>query len=219
MERNSEAVKRKRRYDSSGRQAQARQSRLAVLDIAERFFLEQGYAPTTIAAIAEAAAVSAETIYKTFGGKPGLVRAIRDRRLTGGGTPSAEQRSNRMRMSEPNPRIIIDNWGKLTAEVAPTIWPILALIRDAAATDPDLGGLLDDLDQERHRRMEVNARHLYESGHIRSDVSLEEATDVLWTYSSPELYELLVLRRKWTPERYGRFVAGSIQAALLPPAE
>jgi hypothetical protein len=67
--------------------------------------------------------------------------------------------------------------------------------------------------------MEVNARHLYESGHIRSDVSLEEATDVLWTYSSPELYELLVLRQKWTPERYGRFVAGSIQAALLPPAE
>jgi hypothetical protein len=41
------------------------------------------------------------------------------------------------------------------------------------------------------------------------------AADVMWTYSSPELYELLVLRRKWTPARYGRFVADAMIAELL----
>jgi hypothetical protein len=39
---------------------------------------------------------------------------------------------------------------------------------------------------------------------------------VLWTYSSPELYELLVIRRGWSVERYGRFIADSMIAALLP---
>jgi hypothetical protein len=41
------------------------------------------------------------------------------------------------------------------------------------------------------------------------------AADILWTYSSPELYELLVLRRGWSAERYGRYVADAMINALL----
>jgi len=48
--------------------------------------------------------------------------------------------------------------------------------------------------------------------------TLEQARDVLWTCSSPELYDLLVLRRGWSLERYGRFIADSMIAALLPEA-
>jgi hypothetical protein len=46
---------------------------------------------------------------------------------------------------------------------------------------------------------------------------IQETTYVLWTYSSQELFELLVLRRGWSPERFGGFVANGISAALLPP--
>jgi hypothetical protein len=45
---------------------------------------------------------------------------------------------------------------------------------------------------------------------------VEEARDLLWTCNSPETYDLLVLQRGWTPERYGRWVADSLIAALLP---
>ena len=69
-------VKPKRRYDSPRRAEQARQTRVEVLDAARRLFLHDGFAVTTIAAIAAEARVSVETIYKMFGGKPGLVRAI-----------------------------------------------------------------------------------------------------------------------------------------------
>jgi len=41
---------------------------------------------------------------------------------------------------------------------------------------------------------------------------------VLWTYSAPELYELLVMRCGWNLTRYGRFLAESIAAALLSEA-
>ena len=72
-------VKRPRRYDSSGRQEQARKSREAVLQAAQREFLARGYARTTVATVARKAKVSVETIYKAFGGKPGLVRALVER--------------------------------------------------------------------------------------------------------------------------------------------
>jgi hypothetical protein len=38
----------------------------------------------------------------------------------------------------------------------------------------------------------------------------------MWTYSSPELYELLVLRRGWTADRYGQFIGQALINALLP---
>jgi hypothetical protein len=39
----------------------------------------------------------------------------------------------------------------------------------------------------------------------------------LWAYTAPELYELLVGKRGWTPERFGTFVAEALIAALLRP--
>ena len=94
----------KRRYNSSGRQAQARRNRQAILDAAQRQFLEGGYAATTIAAIAAEAGVSVETIYKAFGGKPGLVGAIYERGLTGREAVPAFQRADAMRERETDPR-------------------------------------------------------------------------------------------------------------------
>jgi hypothetical protein len=64
--------------------------------------------------------------------------------------------------------------------------------------------------------MTINARGLFEAGHLRAGITPDEAADILWTYSSPELYELLVIRRAWSAERYGRFVAQALIAALLP---
>src|SRR6266498_2613211 len=100
MERIMANVKPKRRYNSSGRQAQARRNREAILDAAQRQFLEGGYAATTIAAIAGEAGVSVETIYKAFGAKPGLFRAIYQRGLTGREPIPAIQCSDAMRERE-----------------------------------------------------------------------------------------------------------------------
>jgi len=43
--------------------------------------------------------------------------------------------------------------------------------------------------------MTVNARALNQAGHLRAGLTVAQAADILWTYSSPELYELLALRR------------------------
>src|SRR4051794_28535108 len=118
-----------RRYDRTGRQDQARQRQQAVLDAAESLFFELGYAATTVAGIAAASGVSPETVYKYFGGKTGLVRALRGRALQGLGDVPAEQRSDRLR-DLADPRAIVRGWAQLAAEVAPKVAPILLLVRD-----------------------------------------------------------------------------------------
>jgi AcrR family transcriptional regulator len=208
--------KRSRAYDSRGRQAQASRNRDAILDIARAGFLASGYAATTMASIADEAGLSVDTVHKAFGGKAGLVRAIYERSLAGEGPIAAPQRSDDMQAAEHDPRAIVAHWGTLTTEVAPLVAPIHLLIRDAATTDPEMAALLRDSDSHRRERMRHNARTLADRGHLLPGVTLADATDVMWTYSSPELYELLVIRCGWNLARYGRFLAESITAALLP---
>ncbi len=216
MEQKSSAVNTRRRYDSSGRRERARQTRDHITDVAKELFLSGGYADTTVAAIAAAAHVSVETIYKGFGGKPGLVRAIIDKALAGEGPVPAEQRSDHIRDTEPDPRRILAAWGGFTAELAPRVVPIILLARDAAAGDPEVAAVLDQISAARLERMTVNARGLASAGHLRPGITVDQAADIMWAYSSPELYELLVLRRRWTAELYGQFIAQALIDTLLP---
>lgn len=188
---------------------------MAVLDTARALLLANGYGATTIASIAAAADVSVETLYKAFGNKAGLVRAIWDRALAGDDLIPTEQRSDEMRRLEADPRKVIRRWGVFATEVMPRVAPVLLLVAAAAATDPELK-LMKDMDDTRRTRMADNARHLFEGGHLRPGITLEQARDVLWIYSAPELYDLIVLRQAWPLEDYGRFVGEAMIAALLP---
>lgn len=209
------ATKGTRPYDSRGRQAQARRTRDAILDIARRRFLADGYSATTMASIADEAGVAVDTVHKAFRGKAGLARAIYERGLAGQGPTPAPQRSDEMQRAEHDPRAIVHRWGMLSTEVAPLVAPIHLLIREAAATDPDMATLLADSDRARRERMRGNAQTLAQRGYLRGGLTAEDATDVLWTYSSPELYELLVLRCGWDLTRYGQFLGDAITSALL----
>ena len=208
-------VNERRAYDSTRRRERSRSAHKALLDAALTRFLEDGYSATTIDSIAMDASVSAATIYKTYASKAGLVRALCERALGGTGPVPAEQRSDILQANEPDPVKIIQGWGRLTAEVAPRIAPLLLLLRDAAGGDPTAKSLLTELDQARLTRMTHNARTLVRGGHTRPGIRLADASDILWTYSSPELYDLLVRRRHWTLRKYSAFITEAIKRALL----
>jgi AcrR family transcriptional regulator len=219
MERNVVEVKTKRRYDASRRRAQAAETQRTILDVARREFLEHGYATTTVSRIADEAGTSVETVYKAFGGKSGLVRALWERGLGGRGPVPAPERSDLLSSSETDPVRVLRGWGTFTTEVAPEVAPILLLVRGAAATDPDMAALLAEAEAQRRERMRHNARRLQQRGWLRPGVGLARATDILWTYSSAELYDLLVVRSGWPIKRYGEFIGDALVAALLPQPE
>jgi hypothetical protein len=61
------------------------------------------------------------------------------------------------------------------------------------------------------------ARTLAGKTQLRQGLSVEEAAEIMWAYSSPELYGLMVIGRGWSPERYGEFVGQALVDALLGP--
>jgi AcrR family transcriptional regulator len=217
MERIMADVKATRRYDSSRRAVQARENRAAVLVAARELFLSGGFAATTVAAIATRAGVSVETVYKGFGGKPGLVRALCEEAFAGDGPVPPQVCSDLLQATEVDARTIIRGFGTLSTEVAPRVAPIQLLARDAAATDPEMAALYTEMQDQRLERMTQNAQNLAAAGHLRDDITVEHAGQVMWTYSSSEVYELLVRRRGWPLERFGAFIADALIAALLPP--
>ena len=214
----AEDVKPRRRYDASGRRELARRSRRKVLDAARGRFLDAGYAGTTLAAIAAEAGVSVETIYKAFGNKPGLLKAVFDVAVVGGDqpVPLLQRDFVRRNMAEPDPRRKLAAYADHLAELQPRAAPVQLLARSAAATDEEIEAVWRQMREERLAGMTAFARHLDEEGHLRVGVPMEEARDVLWTYNSPDLYELLVLQRGWSPARYARWVEAALVAALLP---
>lgn len=104
----------------------------------------------------------------------------------------------------------------LTAEVAAGLTPIRLLLRAAASTDPDMATLLQQIENQRLERMRHHAEFLTQRGHLRPDVTLAEATDILWACSSTEFYELLVLQRNWPLPRFAQFITDFMTTGLLP---
>ncbi len=206
-----------RRYDATRRREQARHIRQTIINAARHRFLQDGYTGTTIASIAAEAGASVDTIYKSFGGKAGLVRAMCEDALNGVGPVPAEQRSDAMQAAESDPARMLRHLGTLTTEIAPRIAPLLLLLATAAEGDPTLAELLIDLETARLTRMTQVARNLANKTQLRAGRSLEEAAEIMWAYSSPELFRLLVLNRGWPPERYGEFVGESLVDSLLGP--
>ena len=59
------------------------------MDAARDLFLGQGYAATTMPAIAEAAGVAVDTVYASVGPKPVLMRLLVESAISGEATPVA----------------------------------------------------------------------------------------------------------------------------------
>lgn len=207
----------RRRYDASGRRARAQQTRGEIAEAARRLFEDRGYAATTIAQVAREANVSPETIYKAFGSKAALLTTAVTAAIRGDteAPPLRERPVIDTIRDEQDPRRQLDLYARLLTEVNPRLAPLVRVMREAALLDPEIATALAQLKTNRLEGMGEFAALLAARGALRPGVSKQQATDALWTLNSPELYELLVDERSWSPRRYGRWIAQQLSAALL----
>jgi AcrR family transcriptional regulator len=210
----------KRSYDATSRRERARHRRHDVVLAAQELFDTDGFQATTISAIARRAGVSAESIYKGFGTKAALAKAVFDFVIAGDDdpVPIAERPEQQAIRDEPDVR------QKIRAYVAGLVVRqtrsarVQILIRDGRHSDETLRETWQTLLDERLTGMTMFGRHLLETGDLRPGITLDEVADVLWTYISVELYELLVLQRGWTAQRYGDHLATAVTAAICGPS-
>ena len=185
---------------------------------ASEMFDSRGFTRTTVAAIATEAGVSSEMIYKSFGGKAGLVRSIWAEALAGTAPDHAEQRADALSVTALSGPDIIEGWVRLGLEVAPRAARVLALVRSAAMVDPEAARLEEEIERGRAERMARNAESLVDRGFLRPDLTIEQARDLMLIFSG-EFYDPLVSRARWDVEDYVTVVTRAMCAALLevPP--
>ena len=212
-----EPVKAKRRYDSTRRRAQAEATRGDILEAARRRFERDGYAATSMDAIAADAGVALKTIYVAFGTKSGVLRALWNHLLRGGRdeTPVAEQSWYRELVAEPDPERQLRLAFAASREVKLRIAGVLEVIRGAGQVDPETAALWSRIQSEFHANQRVIVESLDRRHALAEGLDVDAATDVLWTINHPNVWQLLVGERGWAPERWERWSADLACAQLL----
>ena len=216
----SEDVKPRRKYDSPRRRAQAAQTREDILSAARDAFLDRGYAGTTLAAIADAAGVVVETIYRGFGGKAGLFKAVVEAAVAGGvaraQVPVEQRPAVRAVIEETDPRRQLEGYAATQPGIHARTGPLMRVLAGAAATDTDLAEVLREMEDLRHAGLGRFAQLLADRGVLRPGLRSEHARDVLWTLCSHPVYDQLVTRCGWSPEQYQTWLTDTLTHALLP---
>jgi AcrR family transcriptional regulator len=213
----AEHVKGKRRYDSTRRRAQAEATRRDILDAAQRLFEQHGYAATTMEAIATEAQVALKTVYVAFETKRGLLRALWNHLLRAGRdeVPVAQQQWYRETLEEPDPERQLRRNAHNSSQGKLRIAAVLEVIRSAAPTDPDIAKLWGRIQTEYHANQLAIVESLHDKRALRRGLDVERAADILWAINHPNLWQLLVEQRGWTPEQYEDWCAETACSQLL----
>lgn len=209
-----------RPYNSPRRREQAAATRSAILEAAHRLFERQGYAATTMTAIAAEADVASKTVYLAFETKSGVLRALWNTLLRGDQRelPVAERDWYREAVEEPDPerklRLNARNGRAAKTRVA----ALFEVIRTAAPADTDIAALWSRIQSEFHANQRVIVESLDAREALRPGLDVDRATDLLWTLNHPDVWQLLVRERGWTPEGYEQWLGDAACAQLLGTA-
>lgn len=207
------AKARVRAYHSPARQRQADATRRQILAAARGLLAVHGYEDTTIDAIARAAGVAAPTVYAAFGSKRGIVAGLIHQARFGPAYETAVTAA--LTTADPAQRLA------LAAKIARTVYEgehaELDVLRGAGVVAPELAALEREGELDRREKQRPLVEALAAAGQLRGDLDVERARDVLWAMTTRELFRLLVHARGWSAERYERWLASTLAAALVRP--
>ncbi len=207
----------KREYRSPLREASARATRTAIIGAATRLFVEQGYAATSVYAIAEAAGVSRATVFATFGGKAVLLKAAYDVALAGDDEPIPlpERPRSKAVQAEPDPARLLEGYAEILTDISGRLAPIYEAVRGGASADPEAREVWEKIQTERRIGGTNVVKLITARQALRKDLDRESAGDLVWVLNDPGLYFMLVHRRRWSAARFQAWLAQTLKTQLL----
>jgi AcrR family transcriptional regulator len=211
-------VKGRRSENRKAGQARSRLARAAVVQAARALFLERGYAATTVEAISGLSDVPPATVYRLFGTKLGILKALFDVSIAGDdeAIPLEERPHVRALVADPDPGNQLSGFAGITRGIMARTEPVHRILVSAAGSDPDAAALLAEQTRHRQRGQSQIASTLSRAGAPRPKLREREAADIIHALMSPEVYRLLVSDRGWHPDRYQRWLAETLVSQLLP---
>lgn len=94
---------------------------------------------------------------------------------------------------------------------------MFAVIRQAAALDPEVAALELRRSEARLRNYGEAAAALRARGALREGLSDEDAAALIHAIGQPDAYRFLVVEIGWTPARWSAWVRDGLRAALVAP--
>lgn len=207
----------KRRYDSTRRQEQARQTRRAILAAAGRLFVDPGYAATPLTAVAAEAGVAIQTVYAVFGSKRQLLSELVDVTVAGDDEPvPLPERPFVVEIRAlADPRAKLARYARHLAETHARQTDVMIGLAGAASADRDAAEIWRKNVAERRRGMAMFAAELVATGSVRPDHDVDSVADVLWLAMDFRNYDWLVRQRGWPVARFERWYVDTVAAAVL----
>lgn len=207
-------LKPRRPYRSERRREQAEETRDRVLDAAARLFDERGWEGASIAAIAEEAGVSAETVYARFGNKRTLLGELVRRAVRGHDPrPVPEHEGPRAVVAATDPHEQLRLFAGDIVLRLERAAPLVTVVGGASRSEPELADLLARLHADRLKNLRVLVDALAASAPLR--LRNDEAVETVWALTSPELHQLLTRVRGWSRRRYCDWLARNLARLLL----
>jgi AcrR family transcriptional regulator len=192
-------------YHSPLRARQAVQTRQAVLAAATGLFAAQGWAGTTLAAVASEAGTAVETVYAGFGSKSGLLTAAIDAAIVGDDDPvPLSERPQYARLGAGSRRERLLAAVSLITLAHVRSVPLLRTLQEAAASDAAAASRWTRYEADRRTEI-VRGLTL-----ILGQRPPSRLADSLWAIASPEVYAKLVIDRGWSAARYERWLADTV---------
>jgi AcrR family transcriptional regulator len=210
-----------RPYAGARRREAADARRRRVVEAAAELFTSQGYAATSMAAVASAAGVALDTVYASVGRKPAVLLAAHDLLLGEGelgedGRPvGAEQRGYvaAVRAAE-GAQAKISTYADALARVLPRTAPLLEALREAGTEDAECRATWESLQHRRAANMRLFVADLRATGEMRADVDDDTAADLIWSMNDSAWFTALASRGR-SPQEYAALVTEVWSRTLL----
>jgi len=200
---------------TSSRTRQPAVTRQRICAAAKELFLTRGYDQTTISQIAKSAGVAQQTVYFVYGSKAAVLAAVLDVEIVGdtGVLPLLERPQVRRlaRVSEPSQ--LLQQIVRVATDITERLAPLYEIVR-GGTTDAAIGELLDRHEAQRWQSLHHMTTML--DGELAAGLTIDDATDSLYSLLSHEVFWLLVHRRGWPATRWRQHVAAAAERELLP---
>lgn len=188
----------------------------ALISAAARdLFITKGYAATSIDDIAAAAGVARPTIFTAVGTKPAILKAVVDQATVGDNVQEAltERPWYKEALDEPDLRRSLRLLARNMSRIAQGVAPLLRAVEYAAASDPEIAEIWQDLQRQRRASLSLTGAALCAKAKLR----LEQAAvvDTLWALQ-PSTYQRLVIDAGWPPEKWESWMGDLLERLFLP---
>jgi AcrR family transcriptional regulator len=201
----------RRAYHSHARERSAEETRQRILSASRELFASQGYAGTTLEAIAEKAQVSPKTVTAVLGSKRAILGAVVHPTAFPPEVQKMVEESLVARDAIRRVRLVV----KIARQVYELLGKELDLLRTAPGVAPELTGLAAEIASRRRGIQGELVVFLDKQNMLRRGVSVEEAKDVLSTLAGFDVYHSLVVDHHWIGDRYEAWLTQTLIQQLF----